>query len=192
MWICSYPTARFTVGTSRPLNTLASLPPPEWNKRGVSPIEVIARCASCTTGSCSLKLKEGYIISLRNSHSAPCSRTVVSSASRMEAICSPTFSCTILRASASNWTWSHTTFVGPPPANLPIFAVVSLSIRPSFIAEIALLATWIALMPSSGFTPAWADLPKICMVILAWVGAATAIAPTSPLESRAKPKSASK
>ena len=46
-----------------------------------------------------------------------------------------------------------------PPSMTPIFAVVSWSMRPSFICAMPSAATWMALMPLSGQTPAWASRP---------------------------------
>ena len=54
-----------------------------------------------------------------------------------------------------------TTFVPPwPPEIVPMFAVVSASIRPSRIAAIARAAASIALRPSSGRIPACACVPR--------------------------------
>ena len=51
-----------------------------------------------------------------------------------------------------------------PPTNVPMFATVSSSIRPSCIAATASAATLMALMPFSGSTPACAFLPWKVMV----------------------------
>ena len=51
-----------------------------------------------------------------------------------------------------------------PPVNVPMFATVSSSIRPSGIPETASAATCTALMPFSGSTPAWAFLPTKVIV----------------------------
>ena len=58
-----------------------------------------------------------------------------------------------------------------PPVNLPMFATVSSSILPSGIAAIASAATFIALIPFSGSTPACAARPLMVTVRSTAVGA---------------------
>ena len=64
-----------------------------------------------------------------------------------------------------------------------MLAVVSSSMRSSFIFPMASAATWMALIPASGLTPAWEDFPKISTFSLYCPGAARIIFPGAPLLS---------
>ena len=55
--------------------------------------------------------------------------------------------------------------------------------RSRFIFAIPFAATWIALIPSSGASPAWEERPMIVAKILIWPGPQVKIFPTSPLAS---------
>ena len=67
--------------------------------------------------------------------------------------CSASLRSSCERASPTSRQESGTTFAAVPPSITPMFAVVSSSIRPSFISEIARAAAAIAERPSSGNMP---------------------------------------
>ena len=58
------------------------------------------------------------------------------------------------------------------------------------MAAIAFAAAATALRPSSGTTPAWADLPIKVASTVFWEGERTMTPPTGPVQSRQKPHSA--
>ncbi len=120
---------------------------------------------------------------------ALCSMAVCENTSDICFVWAASFSLWQLRASQNTSTQSGTIFVAIPPLIMPIFAVVSASILPDLILAIAIAAIVIALIPSSGASPACAALPLIFAVMLSCPGALTMTLPGLPLESRQKPKS---
>ena len=91
-----------------------------------------------------------------------------------------------LRTSAMRLTRSGTMLVAYSALMVPMLQVVSSSMRRRFIRAMPLAATWMALMPCSGASPAWARLPTTSAKILIWPGAPTITLPTSPEESSTK------
>jgi len=142
------------------LKTLASLAPPVGIGRGSMRSASSAVEAICTAGA-----DRGIRYALNSSsttvsrsHSASLAPAV--SASTICDTSSPARSWSRLRASSSTEHVSATTFTAVPPSIRPTFAVVCSSIRPSSSEAIALAAASIALRPSSGRIPAWAEAPR--------------------------------
>ena len=75
-----------------------------------------------------------------------------------------------------------------PLVIVPMFATVSSSIRPSGMAAIASAATFMALMPFSGSTPACTFFPWTVIVRYTEVGAQYVIAPLTPAVSNTNPR----
>ena len=82
---------------------------------------------------------------------------------------------------------SDTTFVAVPPRIVPMFAVVSASMRPSGMRAIARAAASMALRPASGTMPACAVRPTNVASSLRSDGAEATMPPTSPEWSKTKP-----
>ena len=82
-----------------------------------------------------------------------------SSAERIASNCASSFSWSWLRAMPWSMTSPGTMFLASPPVMVPMLATVSSSMRPSGMAAMASAATFTALMPFSGSTPAWTFFP---------------------------------
>ncbi len=104
------------------------------------------------------------ISSAATSTVAPAAPAASSHALRIASSWASSLAWSWLRAMPSSTTRSGTTLRASPPVTVPMLATVSSSILPSGIEAIARAATWTALMPFSGSTPAWALRPRNVIV----------------------------